>query len=262
MAKWMRILIGFAILVVFCAAYVWFFGVQTFYAWETRKVARTNPLMWARPVPLADLSITQSPGRKLSYFGYDFEVPWDDVDPAKTRVIGGNKAIVVFRSGNAVSFWSDDSYEPLAPLLADGKVGWSDLEQMFGKEVTQSNFAFIRAVLDMTPDKFSPLMPKKLAIERGSLFMMKVTTMRASADSGIFSVATKEFNGFQYGRPPLVSPKYLSVELFRDKKHVDVIFGQKLRGSVTISQADVNRIVQSIARTPGPGMTATVGSQK
>jgi hypothetical protein len=262
MSKWIRILIGFGILVVLGIAYIWFFGVQTFYVWETRKVARTNPLMWTTPVALTDLSISQSPGRKFSYFGYDFEVPWDDVDPVKTRVMGDNKSIIVFRSGNAISFWSADAYGLLSAYMAKEKMDRNSMEQLFGEEAGQSNFAFTRAVLDMTPGRFSPFIPKMQAIQQGSLFMMKVAIMRSSASSGIFSLATKEFNGFQYGRPPLSSPKYVSVELFRDSKHIDIIFGQKPGGPVIISQADVNRVVQSVHGASHPEVKPEAPSQR
>ena len=194
-------MIGLGILTVLCIAYIWFFGLQTFYVWEIRKLARTNPLMWTTPVALTDQSISQAPDQKFSYFGYDFEVPWDDVDPVKTRVVADDKAIVVFRSGNAVSFWTADAYGLLSMVALQGKMDQNDLQQMFGKEAARSNLDFARAVLDMTPGRFSPFIPKMQAIQQGSLFMMKVAIMRSSASSGIFSVATKEFNGFQYGRP-------------------------------------------------------------
>jgi hypothetical protein len=54
------------------------------------------------PVELTDLSISQADGKKLSYCGYEFEVPWQDIDEAKTRIDSGNKAIVTFRSGNVL----------------------------------------------------------------------------------------------------------------------------------------------------------------
>src|SRR5439155_2095660 len=106
MSKWTRILIGLGIAVIVCGAYLWLFGVQTFFIWETRRVARKEPVVWTTPVQLSDLSVSQASGRKLSYFGYVFEVPWDDIDQAQTKVIGTNKAIIVFRSGNAMSFWA------------------------------------------------------------------------------------------------------------------------------------------------------------
>jgi hypothetical protein len=42
----------------------------------------------------------------LSYFGYEFEIPWAEIDEGEIKIIGGNKAIIVFRSGNVLSVWS------------------------------------------------------------------------------------------------------------------------------------------------------------
>jgi hypothetical protein len=50
-----------------------FFGIQTFCALEARNTARKLPVVSNTPVALSDLSISQAPGKKLSYFGYQFE---------------------------------------------------------------------------------------------------------------------------------------------------------------------------------------------
>jgi|ERR1700722_1429327 len=104
MSKPLRILVGLGIAAIVCGAYLWFFGVQTFFIWETRRVARKEPIVWITPVQLLDSSKSQAPGKQLSYFGYVFEVPWDDIDQERTRVIGTNKAIIVFRSGKLSHF--------------------------------------------------------------------------------------------------------------------------------------------------------------
>jgi len=107
MSKWARILLVLGIAVVACGLYAWFFGVQTFFIWETRNAARKEPIAWITPLQLSDLSISQAPGKRLSYFGYEFEVPWDDIDQTQTKVISADKVIIAFHSGNAISFWGD-----------------------------------------------------------------------------------------------------------------------------------------------------------
>lgn len=80
MSKRKRILIVLGALVATVGVYVWLFGVQTFFALETRNIARKMPIVKNVPVELPDLSVSRTPGKKLSYFGYDFEVPWDDIE--------------------------------------------------------------------------------------------------------------------------------------------------------------------------------------
>jgi len=261
MSKWMRVLIGLGIVVIACGAYLWLFGVQTFYIWQSRRVARKEPVVWATPVELSDLSVSQSPGKRLSYFDYEFEIPWDDIDQEKTRVIGTSKAIIVFRSGNVISFWSGPPNGLISDLLGDGKIDRKSLGQLLGDEAVQSDYLFKRAILEITPDKFSLLISKRQAIQQMVLFTIKASTLPPGAQSGVFSLSTKEFKGFQYGRPQS-PPKRLSVELFKSDGHADILFGQKLNGSTTISQADINRVVQSVHKLPTKEMGSDANSHK
>jgi hypothetical protein len=104
--KWARILIGLFVVVLVCVAYLWFFGFQTLIVLEARYLARKTPAVSMAPAQLADFSISRSPGRKLSYFGYEFEVPWNDVDEAKSGLIpDSNKGGLAYeRSLPAVVF--------------------------------------------------------------------------------------------------------------------------------------------------------------
>ena len=101
MSKWARALGNLTIAVLVCGIYLHFFGLQTFVAVQARSVGRKKPVVKRVPVELQDLSISQASGRKLAYFGYEFEIPWDDIDEAKSRTVGENKAIIFFKSGTA-----------------------------------------------------------------------------------------------------------------------------------------------------------------
>jgi|SRR5580693_10422272 hypothetical protein len=102
MSRWKRLLVGLGIATLLCGFYASFFGVQTFLTLKARYIAWKQTAMNKIPVELTDLSISQADGKKLSYCGYEFEVPWQDIDEAKTRIVSGNKAIVTFRSGNVL----------------------------------------------------------------------------------------------------------------------------------------------------------------
>src|SRR5579863_9482415 len=56
------------------------------------------------PTELKDHSVSQAPGTKLSYLGYEFEVPWNDLDEAKTVLYPKDKpqktrVVLAFQSG-------------------------------------------------------------------------------------------------------------------------------------------------------------------
>jgi hypothetical protein len=249
MSRWKRILISFGIVVVACVTYLWLFGTQTFFVLEAHNVARKLPFVKRTPIELTDLSISQAPGMKLSYFGYEFEVSWTDIDKEKTKIVGGNKAIIAFRSGNVLSVWSGPPHEFMNGLLEQGKINRETFRKVYGDEALQSDYNFQRLILETTPDKITLFSPSKTAVSQAVLLMVKAISVPGDPNSGIFAVQGKEFKGFQYGRPQN-PPKQLRVELFPENGHLDLLFGQKKTGPTVISQADINRVVQTIHKVP------------
>ena len=43
------------------------------------------------PTDLKDHSVSNAPGRKLAYVGYEFEIPWNDLDEAQTKLYPKDK---------------------------------------------------------------------------------------------------------------------------------------------------------------------------
>src|SRR5690242_16872998 len=101
MSKWNRRLLWLTAFVVACAAYLWFFGVQTFIALETRNIGRKQPIVESVPVELGDTSVSSTKGTRLSFLGVEFEVPLDGLYEAKTRIVG-SWALIFFRSGKSI----------------------------------------------------------------------------------------------------------------------------------------------------------------
>jgi hypothetical protein len=249
MSRWKRVLMPFGIVVVACVTYLWLCGTQTFFVLEAHNVARKLPFVKRTPVELTDLSISHAPGMNLSYFGYEFEIPWTDIDQEKTKIVGGNKVIIVFRSGNAMSVWSGPPHEFMNGLLEQMKIDRDTFRKIYGDEALQSDYNFQRLILETTPDKITLFSSRKTAVSQGVLLTVKALCVPGDPDSGIFAVQGKEFKGFQYGRPQS-PPKHLSVELFPEDGHLDLLIEQKNNGPTVISQADINRIVQTIHKVP------------
>jgi hypothetical protein len=223
--------------------------MQTFFVLEAHNVARKLPFVRRTPVVLPDTSVSQESGTNLSYFGYDFEVPWTDLDKEKTKIISGNKAIIVFRSGNVLSVWSGQPHEFMDDVLKEANFSRYDFRKLYGDEALESDYNFKRLILESTPDKITLLNSSQSASSQWVLLMLKAICVPGDPNSGIFVVQGREFKGFQYGRPQN-PPRKLSVELFPENGHLDLIFGQKQNGTTVISQADINRIVQTIHKAP------------
>ena len=251
MDKRTRLLIVVGVGIALCGVYVWLFGVQTLLTLQARSMKRKFPVIKETPVALTDLSISQALGQKLSYFGYEFEVPWKDVDESRTRTIGGGRAVIAFRSGNALSFWMGPPHKLPGGYTApeDGNLDEQALRTMFGDEVMKSDYEFDRVMLETTPRRITPFIPKKAAIRRMIFLSLKSFTVPMNAESGIYSVAAGEFKGFQFGKPPIPRGG-LIVELYSDNGSLDFIFGQKLNGPTMISQGDINRILHTLRRVP------------
>src|SRR5215470_5632989 len=246
MPAWARILIGLFVIVLACVAYLWFFGFQTLVLLEARYLTRKTPAVSTAPAQLTELSISRSPGRKLSYFGYEFEVPWNDVDEAKTGVIPDkNKAMIVFQSGNTLSVWQGSPRAFLNQVLSNDKIDQNTLRRIVGDEALQSDYALYRTILQMTPDKMTPFESQSDAANHALLLLVKGICMPPGSESGVFAVSAGEFSGFQFGRPANPSGE-LSVRLFSDSSSLNFIFVQKAGGSAVISQPDVNRVLHTL----------------
>jgi len=87
-------------LVVVFAVLPWAADVAlTFYA--AKKVPAIARVV---PAELGDHTVSQTPGTKLSYLGYEFETPESDLDQSKTELYPKDKpdktaVVLMFRSG-------------------------------------------------------------------------------------------------------------------------------------------------------------------
>lgn len=259
MPKWMRIIIGSGIALLSCAVYLWFFGVQTMFALEARNIARKFPVVKNTPIELPDLSLSESPGKKLSYFGYEFEVPWEDIDQTKSRVVRGNKAVVAFRSGNVLMVWKGSPHDLVNTVLKTGKIDPETFRKLYGDESLESDFNFQRIMLETTPDTITPFVSKKQAVSQSMLLLMKGIAAPRGAESGIFAVTAGEFKGFQFGRP-LSARSGFDVELYSESDSLDFIFAPKVNGPTAISQQDVNRILHTLHRAPAEAIANVTSS--
>ena len=254
--RWPRILIGLFIVLLLCAAYLWFFGFQTLILLEARYLTRKTPAVSMAPAQLMDSSISRSPGKKLSYFGYEFEVPWNDVDESKSGPTpDSNKAMIVFQSGNSISVWHGSPRAFLNQVLSNDKIDQHTLRRIVGDEALQSDFALYRTILQMTPDKMTPFESHTDAANQALLLLVKGLCMPSGADSGVFSVTAGEFSGFQFGRPQNQFSQ-VSVRLFSNDSSLNFIFNQKPGGAASISQPDINRLLQTLRKSASPPAAA------
>jgi hypothetical protein len=248
MSRRKRILIGLGTAVIFSGMYLWFFGVQTACALMVRYTYRKMPDVAKTPIPLSDSSISETRHRTASHFGYEFELPWDDVDEQKDKTVG-TIHISYSRSGNTFWFSTFPPKEFVNGLMKTGKLDPQALRQLYGDEAFESDYAFHQKMLTLTPSEITPFVSQRQAIAGQMLLIIKAISM-PKASSGIFSIRTPGFEGFQFENPQ-TRPLRITEELYSNEGGINVIFLQKVDGSApTISQPEINRVIQSIRKVP------------
>lgn len=256
--------------------YLWFLGVATMFALEARYVAWKIPLVKKTPVELPDQTIAQGAGRKLAYFGYEFEVPWE-IDEAKTKDLGQynpqplKEQFIAFRSGNRLTVFRIVPREFVNGFLSWGKAAetrcaspdrddeaslalkWllCDLgapKALHGEDVLQSDYSLKVGVLETTSDKVGLLTPRKEAAASAMLLVIKGIMMPGGSESGIYRIRTGDFRGFQFGDPRSRRP--LVLEIYNEEGGFSFIFAQRKNISEPpIPQAEINRVIQSLRKS-------------
>jgi hypothetical protein len=259
MSKRKRIFGTLSIAVVVCAVYLWFFGPQTFFAINSRKLGRDIPIVKSAPVELRNLDVSQERGEKLSFKGIEFEVPWSDVDENKSRIVAG-WALISFRSGNGIILCVNPPKDLMNDMFRNKAIGPELFTSLYGPEVLESDYALQRAIFETTPSKINLFMPSNRAAGLSSVLIMKAI-MPPTTDWAIYTVQSANFKGFQLGDPRR-RPRKMSLELFGENVEIEINIDQ-LQSAATpaITQAEINRIVQSAHQVSNaqPSLTVNPG---
>ncbi len=235
---------------------VWHFGVATLFVLETHYVGWKFPLVKKTPTELTDLSISQAPGQRLSYFGYEFEVPWGDLDEGKMKRMG-KRQLIVFRSGNAILFSRAAPKEFVQTFLSTTKVDPDKVRNLWGEEALASDYSLHRLILEATPGEVTLFTRREDVVRSSMLILFKGIMTPRGGESGIFRVRTDKFQGFQYGDPQ-TRPKSLNVEIFADDGGLGFVFAQRGEGLFpAITQAEINRVIQTVRKIPESNLSAS-----
>jgi len=217
--------------------------------------ARTAlPVAKIVPTELKDHSVSQSPATKLSYVGYEFEVPWNDLDDAKTALYPKDKpektrVVLTFRSGLRLMVTAVPPREFAQLWATDFKTPPQGVEILFGPGSSTSDYTFVKNVYGFTPDKMHYWSFSSALHAREQMVLLTKSIMPArAAATGIFYVQNQEYKGFQQGSPE-GRQDGLVLDLYSDESHFELIFLQKDYHNATgVTQAEINRVIQSVRR--------------
>jgi hypothetical protein len=226
--------------VLLCGIYAWFFGFNTMVILEMRQISRKFPVVRQTPRNLSDQTVSNAPGTKLSCFGYEFEVPWADLDAAQTKSLK-NGVVIFSRGGNGLMFKSLPPREFINALPNKGQ-----LRQLNGEAPLQSDYSTWRLIVDATPDKVTLFSSRRETINTSMLVLIKAVA--TPEKSGLFLIQNKDFKGFQWGDPQY-PPRRVVADLFADDGGLELIFLRRKDATAPpLSQAGINRVLQTVRR--------------
>jgi len=224
-----RILITCVIL--FAAQYFVVPAVVLYFARGAPAVTRIAP------TGLQDVSVSQAPGMKLSYLGYEFEVPWSDLVESQTQTDDGEPGFqtagICFRSG--------------LKLFLSATPPHKDFPE----------YTFLKQIYAITPDQITywglfkggHYRDARLLLVKSALLQNIGLGMKGNpAETGIFNVQSQGYKGFQDGDPQKWQP-ILELRLFSNDDTVKITILQKdYDDPMGVTQSEINRILQSLHR--------------
>jgi len=157
-----------------------------------RKPPRNARLV---PVDLQDLTISQAPGRKLSYFGYEFEIPWNDLDETKTEV-HGDMVVLSFHSGLKMMVGASPAKLWVNGLASSWHVSQARLQLSFGAETMRSDYNFKKMPYSFTPEQMHlwALSPR-VHYREFMLLNLKSVVLFPPAEKGFLNIHNQSYKG-------------------------------------------------------------------
>jgi hypothetical protein len=245
-------------LIVIFVGLRWIASVALSY-YTSKKVP---PVARIVPVDLKDTSVSSAPGKKLSYFGYGFVVPWSDLDEAQTTLYPTDKpdksrVVLHFRSGLQLAVSAMPARTWAAELASEFKVPQPRIESSFE---AKSDYGFLKNLYEFTPKKMHYWAWSDRVHNREMMLLtIKSISLPGSADTGIFNIHNPSYRGFQVGNPQVRQNRIL-LDLFSDDGGVEMTFFEKdYRNPSGVTQPEINRIVDSLCKaSPNEAVSAAV----
>jgi hypothetical protein len=238
-ALWALTLLALAIILYFSI-----FGVQTIMWWKVRQFGKNNPVIWVIPQVLRDSVPAKQPGSRLSAYGYEFEVPWVDIDKDKTRS-GDFVTIYYFRSGQFLMISNPEKATNAREIFLADDEKRKVAMRMWGERTLESNFTLTKAMLETSPTQMAVFAPRAKVVGLGILLTLKILAAMGG-ETGIFAFDTSAIRGFQMGDPDK-GPKVISVRAFDMSDHqLQLTFGMQKGSTGQITQPEVNRLLQTV----------------
>lgn len=217
------------------------FGFQTVLCLQQRYQARKFPILRLSLQSPTSIVGSQAEGIKLSHVGFTFEVPWKDLDDQQSKKFN-NIAVFRFRSGKTITFCAPSPNQEDLLESVEKRIGNDGARQLFGAQAIKSNYAFEKAMLELTPERLRPWMSQREAAGTSMLLTIKAVSS-IGGETGLFRVDGNGWRGFQFDDPSK-KPKRITLELYDvEDRRVEIVLSAR---PFDVTQAEINRIVSSV----------------
>jgi hypothetical protein len=243
--RFSRIFLSVVGSIVFLLFAVYSWGLQTMVWWQYKGFSKSAPMLKLTPQDLPSTSANLAGGMRLSHAGFEFEVPWADLDGQKSKFIK-NIAVYTFNSGRVVEFFGPGpDHDYLLSSVEKSFGGKKGLRSLFGEQATKSDYSFRRTLLEQTPDGLKPWMNQREAYRVSMLLLIKGVAS-VGGETGLFNVEWQGWKGFQFDNPDK-KPMRVTLELYdSNDQHVEIVFLPGKQGDAGITQADVIRVLHTL----------------
>ena len=199
--------------------------------------------MKVAPRPLADYSVSDALGTALSYFGHEFDVPWNA--SFKEKAFSKNGIVQIeFESGQNVTFIVPKNQSGLlTEIVQDESMHMKNLQVVFGDLMNRSPYDQQAALLNTTPSSIRAFGPRAEAIRGVTLLTIKAIASASGLETGVFSFQLPDKRGFQIGDPQ--KSRRVDLEVFDIGGHHVEIICATAKDRIRLSQPELNRILKS-----------------
>ena len=196
-----KLAIGLAVVglvVVVGGAYALVYGLQTYLVLRYKLLAETNAPAYTVPHLLQIESDSSVEGTRFSYYGWEFEVPWEEIDAERRHEIA---TTVTFKAGQNILFFNpEQTASPRGQSDGEAPQDANQAASLFPDKTIESDYAYLDAVFHTTPDQLSIFMPQMEAVQLSAVLGLKAL-WTSNSGPDLYSFETENLRGFQLGDP-------------------------------------------------------------
>ena len=245
----MRVGIGIAILYLL----LYLFAPPLMILYTLREYTKSFPALKVTPQPLADYSVSGIPGKTLSYFGYEFTVPWNSSFKEKGGI--GTMGLKFESGQNLILFVSPNADGLLTEVSKDPSMHMEVLRDTFPELVKRSAYDQLATLYGIAPSSVHAFGSRTDTYRGMTLLTMKMMVAPAALPTGVFSFNFFGKRGFQIGDPRNSNRVVLDI-CDVEGHNIEILLSTNDNNRLT--QPEVNRIVSSFhAVQPKPATTHT-----